>query len=184
MSSYSTKLALAKDPATRGQSTIFAKNEARVNLINEIRALARQIQGTQTVTNQQRQDLGLTVRAEPAPIPAPAESPKLDIVSSDGRVVKIKLHDGTGSRRGKSAGVQGASIFTFVGATPPASIEAWVFQGSTTRTVTDVAFPIGLAPGATIWLAAFWYNPRALSGPACDPVSYTFGAAGVTTIAA
>jgi hypothetical protein len=48
----------------------------------------------------------------------------------------------------------------------------------------DVAFPMTLCPGETVWLAASWVGSRLENGPACDPVSVTFGAAGVTTAAA
>jgi hypothetical protein len=35
----------------------------------------------------------------------------------------------------------------------------------------DVLFPATVASGATVWLSAFWFNPRKQPGPACDPVS-------------
>jgi hypothetical protein len=47
-----------------------------------------------------------------------------------------------------------------------------------------VVFDSSLAPGTTVFLTAFWFNPRLLSGPACTPISTSFGAAGVTTSAA
>jgi hypothetical protein len=37
--------------------------------------------------------------------------------------------------------------------------------------VVDVEFPADAANGATVWLTAFWFNPRAQSGPACQPIS-------------
>ncbi len=32
-------------------------------------------------------------------------------------------------------------------------------------------FPSTVAAGATVWLTAFWFNPRKESGIACDPIS-------------
>src|SRR5947209_3086662 len=81
VTSFTTKLAAAQLPATRGPASILAKDDARALMVTEIRALARQIQGTQSVTNEQRQALGLTVRHVRTPIPPPATSPNMDIVS-------------------------------------------------------------------------------------------------------
>jgi hypothetical protein len=89
-----------------------------------------------------------------------------------GYTVKIKLHDSaSGSKRGKPAGVSGASVFSYAGATAPADISAWKFEGNTSKTAVEVAFPNTTAAGATVWLTAFWFNPRKQSGPACSPVN-------------
>ena len=172
-SAYATALAAATNPATRGQSTVFAKNEARVQLVSYIRHVAGQIQGTMSVTAQQKQDLGLTVRdVEPTPIPPPANAPGIMIKSTFGTTVRIKLIDTTNpTRRGKPPGVDGASVFSYVGDEAPADPSVWKFEGSTTRTTVDIDFPNTIAPGSKVWLTAFWFNPRALSGPGCPPVS-------------
>jgi hypothetical protein len=155
-----------------------------VNLVAEIRALARQIQGTQSVTDAQRQALGLTVHAARTPIPAPSTSPMVEIKSVTGRTVQVKTHDASSTRRGRPLGVAGAAVFSFVGAEPPANTSAWKFEGNTTRVLFDVVFDSSLAPGATVWITSFWYNGKAQSGPACTPISTTFGAAGVSTLVA
>jgi hypothetical protein len=182
-SAYSTALE-AVEPGVRSKMNVIAKNNAKAALKTNIRNWAKIVEGTATVTNAQKAQLGLNVRATPSPIPAPSDPPNLDVVSVAGRTVKIKLHDGTGARRGKPANVRGASVFSFTGATPPASVEDWKFEGQTSKAVLDVPFPTTLAPGATVWLTAFWIGTRMESGPACAPVSVTFGSAGVTTLAA
>jgi hypothetical protein len=182
-SAYSTALE-AVQPGVRSKMAVIAKNNAKEALKANIRNWAKIVEGTSTVTNAQKAQLGLNVRAAPSPIPPPSVAPNLDIVSVVGRTLKIKLHDGSGTRRGKPANVRGASIFSFTGATPPASVDDWKFEGQTSKTVLDVPFPTTLAPGATVWLTAFWIGTRMESGPACDPVSVTFGSAGVTTLAA
>jgi hypothetical protein len=67
--------------------------------------------------------------------------------------------------------VIGAAVFSFVGATPPADLSAWKFEGNTGRTRIDVALPSGVANGATVWFIARWFNPRKQNGPVGDPVS-------------
>jgi hypothetical protein len=170
---FAAAYATANDPATRSPSNIVAKNMAMEALKENARELARIIQAYPAITPEQISELGLTVRdSGGSPINPPADAPKMDIVSAVVRTVKIRLHDAANpTRRGKPEGVSGASIFSYVGATPPAEIAAWKFEGSTTRTVVDVEFDPSVASGATVWLTAFWFNPRSQSGPACAPVS-------------
>jgi hypothetical protein len=165
-------LAAATNPPTRGGSTILAKDLARADLEPYCRQLARAIQGTLTVTDQQRFDLGLTVRdTDPSPIPPPALEPEIDIVAVSGNTVKLRLHEkGNPARRGKPAGVDGAALFSFVGASAPTDEAAWKFEGNTPRTVINITFPPGTAPGARVWFTAFWFNPRKQGGPPATAV--------------
>ena len=167
---YSAALA-ACDPGERSKSLVSAKNDARTALKNSARLLALLVQGTASVTDAQKVELGLTVRQQPSPIPPPADAPALDVVSVSGRTVRIRLHDSTdAARRGKPAGVFGATVLSFVGAEPPSTATGWKFEGNTGRTTFSVVFPESVAPGAKVWLAAFWFNGSKESGPACAPV--------------
>jgi hypothetical protein len=47
----------------------------------------------------------------------------------------------------KPAGVSGASIFSYVGAVPPADMSAWKFEGNTSKTAVQVVFPNTTAGG-------------------------------------
>ena len=171
VTSYQTAFAAAVGASTRGPSTIFAKDQARRDLVAYIRTTAKQIQGTITVTDQQRQDLGLTVPAQPSPIPPPAFKPTIDIVSVSGNTVTIRIHsDGGGPRRGRPPGVDGISIWSAVGAAAPTVEADWNNQGITTRTVVDITFPSTVTPGSKVWFTAFYFNPRKQNGPAADPV--------------
>ncbi|HZZ44171.1 MAG TPA: hypothetical protein VFE58_14635 [Tepidisphaeraceae bacterium] len=170
-STYATCLAAA-DPAVRTRSTVASKNTARTALKNNARLLARLVEGTGSVTNAQKLALGLNVRAMPSPIPAPGAAPGLDVVSVSAWTVRIKLHDlSSSAKRGKPPGVSGASIFSFVGASAPADIGSWQFEGNTGLTSIDVVFANTLAPGAKVWITAFWFNPRKQSGPMSTPVN-------------
>jgi hypothetical protein len=168
---YATALA-ACDPNSRNKSAVVAKNQARTNLKVAARLLANTINGTSTVTNAQKTALGLNVRATPTPIPVPSTSPALDVMSVAGWTVSVKLHASpAGNKRGKPAGVIGASVFSFVGADAPSDISAWKFEGNTGRTKLDVVFANTNAAGTKVWLTSFWFNGRKQSGPACAPVS-------------
>jgi hypothetical protein len=170
---YATTLSAATDPSTRTKSTVAAKNTARTNLKNNARLLANLVNGTASVTDAQKIELGLNVRATPTPIPPPSNAPAIEVVSVSGWTAKIRLKNTESSgSRGKPVGVLGANVFSHVGATPPSDIGAWKFEGGTGRvTKVDVVFPNTLAAGTTVWLTAFWFNGRKQSGPACAPVS-------------
>jgi hypothetical protein len=162
----------ASSDAGNSTSAIITKDDARAALKANARMLARIVQATPTVTNTQKSDLGLTVRdADPSPIPPPDAAPGLDVVSVSGNTVRIRLHDTANpTRRGRPDGVAGAAVFSYVGAAAPSDPGAWKFEGNTVKTTVDVVFPGATAPGAKVWFTAFWFNPRAQSGPACAPV--------------
>jgi hypothetical protein len=184
--SFVTAFNDASSDATNSRSAIITKNEARASLVANARLLAGIAQKFPGTTNTQRSELGLTVKdADPSPIPPPAMAPGLLILSVSGTTARVRLTDPANpTRRGKPAGVAGASIFSYVGATPPAALSDWRFEGNTTRTGVEVAFPADTAPGARAWLAAFWYNPRAQRGPACTAVGTNLPGGAVSGAAA
>ncbi len=183
---YSTSYDAAVNPATRGTATVLAKTQARRDLVSYCRMLARIIQANPAVTVEMKQALGLTLHdVQPTPIPIPAESPTITIKSAVNRTVRIKLGDRQNPEtRGKPAGAAGAAIFSFVGEEPPAGIDGWKFEGNITRTQFDVVFPDTVPSGATVWLTAFWFNPRHESSVATPPVSTNLPGGGVSAIAA
>ena len=177
---YATAYATAANPSTRTRSAIEAKNQARKELVSMSRQLSDYIIRVSTVTNAQLIDLGLPPREQPQPIPAPSAAPSVEVLSVNGRKVLIRLWDSQVARRGKPPGTIGASVFSAVGTTAPASISDWKFEGNIGRTKVEVVFDDSIPAGGTVWLTAFWFNGRKESGPACDPVSVTFGGVGVS----
>jgi hypothetical protein len=163
---YVTALAAAQNPETRGGSTIFAKETVRGELVSKSRQIGQQVTRTITVTDQQRYDLGLTVRDdEPTSVPPPNQGPLMVLKGVTGRTVRVRLKDITGERRGKPAGVAGATILSYVGESQPESASQWQFQGSTSRTTVNVEFPVTVPAGSKVWVSAFWFNSKLESGP-------------------
>jgi hypothetical protein len=180
---YATALA-ACDPDERNKIVIATKNTARTALKVSARLLAKRVEGTATVTDAQKLELGLNVRAMPSPIPPPANAPGIGIVGVAGNVVKVRLFDpADAATRGKPAGVYGASLFSFVGTAAPTDIGQWKFEGNTGRTRRVVEFDNTVAAGARVWLTAFWFNGRKQSGPAATPVSTNVQGGGVSLAA-
>ncbi len=174
---FATAYTTSVEPTTRTPPSIVTKRNAKAVLIQNARLLARIVQADPSVTDTQIADLGLTVRDdEPTPVPVPDEAPAMDIVSVTGRIISLRLHDPkSASKRGKPAGVQGATVLSFVGDEAPADIDDWTFEGSITRTTIDVEIAATVPGGSKVWLTAFWFNPRLQSGPAAAPLSTRIG---------
>jgi hypothetical protein len=157
---------------TRSKSLTTAKNSAKTALLSLLRPMYGAIQASATVTNTQKVNLGITIRRLPTPVPAPSTEPVVTVVSVTGRSVKLRLRDAANPHRvGRPVGVASATILSYVGATPPASIGLWKFEGNVAKTVIDIVFPDTVAPGAQVWFTVFWSNRKDEPGPACDPVS-------------
>jgi len=128
------------------------------------------------MTNTIRADLWITIPdKEYTPVPPPTQAPQLDIVSVVGRTLKLRLRDSVTGERKKPAGVQGATLVSYVGETIPSSIRDWSFEANTTRTDAELVFDDSIPMGTKVWVACFWYNRKGESGPACSPVSTHLG---------
>jgi len=175
---YAAKLEAATEPTTRGKRTVFLKDEARKSLVALTRTYAQQINKLSSVTNDQRQALGLTIPSgERHPAPVPTTSPFIQVVKVVQRNVTIELRQAS-NRRGRPSKVAGATIFTATGTIAPTAVAAWTFIGSTTKTTFEVPFPPS-ATGDTVWITAFWKNSRDEAGYAANPVSVNLPAGGI-----
>ncbi|HEV2294952.1 MAG TPA: hypothetical protein VGR35_13950 [Tepidisphaeraceae bacterium] len=179
VSDYGTKLAAATEPATKSRSNTYAKNQARTLMVQYIRdVIVPAIQGTATVTDQMKYDMGLTVRGAnpPTPINAPTEAPMFEVLWVKNRLIGVKLHAVDSTRRGRPDGVQGCSVCMYAGPLPlPTDVTAWTTIGESTRTGFEVELPASIAPGTQVYLVAFWKSPRLMSGPPSAPVSVYIG---------
>jgi len=183
---YAAKYEAAIDPETRTKGKIAAKNAAKASLKLMASDLAKFVDGTPSVTDEMKIDLGLAVRKQPSPQPAPTERPAVNIVSVVGRTVTIRIRDtAESSKRGKPAGVLGASVYSYVGTTYPTDPTAWSFDGTTTKTTHAIVFPDTVANGAQIWVCATWFNRKTETGPISIPVTTNVqGGLGVSVQAA
>ena len=183
-SAFAAALSASQSPATRGKSTVLLKDSLKRDLTGYSRLLVRTVQGVSTLTNQQKSDLGVTVRTIPGSIPAPGTAPQIDFIAVSGRKVKIRLHDSaSGSKRGRPPAVKGVSIFSHVGPAAPGTIADWTFEGNTSKTLMGVQFPDTVPAGSLIWLTAFWYNAKSQAGPMTAPVSTNIAGGGVSMAA-
>lgn len=183
---FAAALKTATNPDTRGKRTVYLKNQAKKALMTLARQVAKQVTGTMTVTDDQRQELGLPIpKGHRTPTPPPETAPALFATSVDGRIVTLELRQGTG-RRGKPAGVASAIVFTAstaVGQNPPAAGDsAWQFAQNTSLTTVQIDCGPS-ATGDTVHFTAFWCNSKAESGPAAKAISVPLPAGGSITAA-
>lgn len=161
----------AIEPTTRTKVAVEAKNIARAALRASARNLASLIDGTPTVTDDQKIALGIHVRdTNPTPTPVPDSAPQLAIVNTTGNVIQVRLSSIEVGKRGKPSKVRGATVYTFVGENPPVDNVGWQFFGNSGRVNFEIEFSANLPAGTTVWITAGWYNPRGALGPLCAPV--------------
>jgi hypothetical protein len=85
--SYVAAFVLADAPETRTKGAILARNDAAVLLRAKAAELAKIIEATPTVTNEQKANLGLSVRKTPEPMPAPGTCSNFKVeLGADGSV--------------------------------------------------------------------------------------------------
>lgn len=169
---YQTAYTTAITPATRTKGAVAAKNDAKDALREMASDLAKIIDGTPTVTDQQKIDLGLAIRKTPSPNPAPTDRPGVDLISVVTRTVTVHIHDSaSSSKRGKPDGAVAAWVYSYVGTSYPTDPTEWDFQGATTRSTHEIVFPDSVANGAQVWICAAWINAKQEAGPVSVPIT-------------
>lgn len=165
---FETALSVWRDQSTKTPVASANKKAARVALLDGAKYLVSTINSNPDTTDAHRDQSGIKARKRPTPIPAPSQSPMVDVISVSGRTVTIGLH--SDGRRGRPAGAAGASVFTAASDEAPADTAGWTFEGLITKTKLDISFEQSTAAN-TVWVTAFWYSARGQSGAACQPVS-------------
>jgi hypothetical protein len=151
-----------------------AKDLARTNLELVVRTLVRKIQGTPTVTNAQRQSLGISERGTArTPVEIPKTRPVLTVDTSQRLQHTVAFADETTpTSKAKPDGVQGCEIWVFVGATPPADPKGYHFLAMDTKTPYVAHFE-GADGGKTAHYMGRWVNTKGETGPWSEIVSAT-----------
>jgi hypothetical protein len=175
---FADLMAKMDNPDLRTPKVKTDKDTQKRHLTNACRGVIRAVKAHFGITDSQLTDLRIPIPdRERTPIDPPDESPNLIVSEVLGRHVTLELRDEEGKRR-KPKGVKGANLYTFVGDSPPDDLDAWKFEGGTTRTKVTHTFPQTVQPGTKVWFVAIYFNPRMQTGYACDPVStYTTGGA-------
>jgi hypothetical protein len=162
---YAAAYLAADDPATRTKGKIIARSDSATALRKAASDLAKIISGTPTVTNEQKADLGLSVRATPTPVPDPG-TPTSFKVQLDGGALVLKWKC-VNPRR--SAGTM-YQVWREIDGGPMVYV-----GGSGSKTFTDTTVPAGSA--------VVTYNVQAVRSTATGAWAtfvVTFGNTGAT----
>jgi hypothetical protein len=159
-------------PGAKSKALLAVRDAARAALLPYARELYAIVQASSEVTDANKLLLGITLRKQPQPSPAPGIAPGQDVVSVVGGDVTFHIHDSASStRRGKPALVLGAKIYCFVGTSYPTDPGEWTYVGDTTKNAHVVTFPDSVAPGTQVWITSAWYNRKAETGPLAVPIT-------------
>lgn len=168
-SDFAARYAIARNPKTNSKANISNKNGARQRMLHGSGGaweMVDIIQAHPGTTDSMRSELGLRISHKPSQVQRPGSAPKMSIVMMRGRMVTVRLGDAESpDRRGKPAGVLGATVLYWCGETPPSDACQWMFAMNTSRPEFDVEMPMSVPGGARVWLTAFWFNKRMQAGP-------------------
>ena len=152
---------------------VTLKNSARQGLLDYLRELYSIVQINPAISDALKVQIGVLVKkTEPTPVPVPGMAPRIAIVGTNGRTVRVAISnpDAPEERR-LPRGVILVNLFSFVGETAPAGSAGWKFETSTAKRQQNVTFAPTVAEGARVWFTAFYLNSRKQSGPATPPIS-------------
>jgi hypothetical protein len=163
---YSQKLEVATEPATRTPMSVQSKNDAKEVLEKHIRKFVREyLINNHLLTNDDLKMLGLPIhKTTRTPAPVADDAPDFDIDSS--RIYKLIIHffesDGE-HKRSKPAGQHGVEIRWVISDVPIEKASDLLHSSFDTHTPHTLEFE-GDQRGKTVYLALRWENTRGLKG--------------------
>lgn len=171
------------NPANRTRGIIEAKTAALRDFKSFVKNVVNTIQAAPGVTDQQRIDLGITVRkTQPSKDSAPTEQPIVTVKKTLGRTVTVGLSRAEG-KRGRPAKTLGANVFVLRGASPNDPTAKWEFAANTGKNTIEIPFGPS-ATADTVWFQACWYNGAKEPGPLSNAVSINLPAGGALPVTA
>ena len=159
------------------QSARATKDGNRTTLETLIRALVRRLQASPSVSDAEREALGITVPdSGAAAVAIPSTRPICQIDTSQRLRHTIDFTDeSTPTRKAKPAGVMGVEIWVKIGATPPVDPSELTFLAVDTRTPYTTDFD-GADGGKQAHYMLRWVNTRGETGPWSETATATIGA--------
>lgn len=163
---FTAALAIATNPATRTTPTIAAKDAAKATMKTQLRSLANRVQAADSVSNEDKAALGLTIRdTSPAPVPVPTTFPLLQLIKATTLNHELRYADSdTPDSLRKPSGAAGMELRVQVSTvviTDPATI---TYRGFETRNPVQVGFD-GADIGKQAYYSARWLTARGEPGP-------------------
>jgi len=137
---YAAAYAISSDPATRTSGAVATTRGLRLVAEAIVRPYAMRINANQSVTDAQRVDLALTVRAlVPTPVPAPATSPAIILVGATPGMHTLHFRDSTTpNSKSKPNGVMALMLYASIGPASAASPDSARLLQAVTKTPFNV----------------------------------------------
>lgn len=164
---FSAAYLLAADPSTRTSPVVADQAAKRSIAESRIRPMAQRINASALVTDEQRGDLGLTIRKTTrTPVAPPTVAPSLSVVSvAPGvNIIQIRSED-TPESKAKPPGVIGVEIFRSVGAVPAVDPGAAAYFGTSTKSPVTLSTH-GTDPGDIVTYFARYVTRSGAGGVA------------------
>ena len=148
-----------------------AKDSAKVLLVNATADIVEGAYANKTLTDQIRQELGLSPRERHGtPAPVATESPLVMGEITGPASVRIMGRDAESpSRKGKPFGMRQLAVATLFSDEQPGPGSAWNQAILSGRTTVSLAYP-NLREAAVLWVTCWWVNSRNEMGPMSTPV--------------
>jgi hypothetical protein len=162
----------ASAESTRTRSAVARKDTARRVIEDMIRRAAWRARVSPTLSAAQRLALGLGAPGYCSrPSDLPDDPPAITILQAVGNRVKVRVSDPAApSRVARPRGASHALLLWCEGERPlPPGSPGWKFR-QTGRTTAEVVFPVGLPPGAAVWISARWIGYNHKLGPQAPAV--------------
>ena len=173
---FSTALAAWRDNTTRTPVASERKQTARRALIDGAKYLVNTVNSNPLTSDEQRRELGITPRKRPTPVEPPATPPALENIGTSGRLAAFTVRSPNRPRGGKSRGVGGVSVFTFLGDAAPVDPAQWQFEMLVTKPTFALDFSTRTASD-TVWVTCFWYTDKGDASVSSPPVCVKLPAA-------
>lgn len=139
---YQAAYTLATDPSTRTPSTVAAKDAAKAGALAVVRPFAMQINANAGVTDEQRAELGLTIRKViPTPIPAPTAVPGIALINLTPLTANLRTFNvATPTSKAKPYGAAMVEVFAAIGTTAAVDPSQASFVNAFSKTPLALAF--------------------------------------------
>lgn len=154
-----------------------AKDQAKADTLELLRSAIRRLQAAPNMTDEVRQQFGITVPAPgPTPPPVPSTSP-VGIIEFGERLQHVlKVVDSANpNARCKPEGVEGCEVWMKIGGEAPSDPSQLMLAGIHKNHRFTRTFA-GAQAGQQAWYWLRWINTRGQTGPWSEPVSATIAA--------
>jgi len=174
LTAFQTSLTNQTTAQNAAQLATENRQISQAALETELQQFNTQMQASPTVTNTQREGMGLPVYdTTRTPVAVPTTRPVLQVDTSQKLQHTISFSDqATPERRRKPEGVRAVKIFQKIGSLPPVDVSECDYVADDTNS-PYINFFDGADTGKTVYYLAFRVNTRDQRGPVSETVSAT-----------